>query len=109
MLRAHERPAIDLESGVSWELLTAEADPNVDFLHVTYPPGACSSEGLLHHAGHEYGLVLEGTLTVTVEGRDQVLEAGDSIHLDSSVPHRLRNDGDLPADAIWAVLRGPHA
>lgn len=105
--RASGRPTIDLDSGVSWELLTVEPDPAVDFLYVSYPPRSCSSEGLLRHPGREYGLVLEGTLTMTIEAEDRVLEANDSIDLDSRVPHRLRNDGDETACAVWVVLRGP--
>jgi len=107
VLRAADRPRLGLDSGVNWELLTAEADPDVDFLYVSYPPASCSSEGMLHHPGREYGLVLKGTLTVTIEAEDRLLRSGDSIHLDSSIPHRLRNDGQVPAYAVWVVLRNP--
>ena len=60
------RPIIELSSGVTWERLTVKSDAEVDFILVTYPPGATSSEGdqLLTHAGTEYWYVMSGVLTV---------------------------------------------
>jgi len=108
-LRAGDRPTLDLDSGVNWQMLTPTADPDVDFLYVRYPPQGCSSEHMLSHPGREFGLVLEGSLTVTINTVDRVLEAGDSIQLDSNVPHRLRNEGQVRAIAVWVVLSDPHA
>lgn len=102
--RAAERLALELESGVVWERLTADADDRVDFLHVTYEPGGASSDKLISHGGREYGLVLDGELTVTVGDEEHVLRAGDSICLDSHVPHRLANRGRAPVHGVWAVL-----
>ena len=52
----------------------------------------------------EWGYVLSGTLQVTVGFRQYLLEAGDSLSLDSTTPHRLANVGDTPVHAIWFVL-----
>jgi mannose-6-phosphate isomerase-like protein (cupin superfamily) len=41
---------------------------------------------------------------VTVGFRQYLLEAGDSLSLDSTTPHRLANVGDTPVRAIWFVL-----
>ena len=38
--RSTNRTSISLESGVSWQRLTAQPDHNVDFLYLRYPPGA---------------------------------------------------------------------
>jgi hypothetical protein len=40
---------------------------------------------------------------VTIGFDDHVLEPGDAIALDSTVPHRLYNLGDQPVHAIWFV------
>ena len=40
--------------------------------------------------------------------RGHVLGPGDSISFDSSIPHRLHNDGDEVATAIWIVLGRHH-
>ena len=104
--RADTRAEIDLESGVRWERLTPGPDHDTDFLFVTYDVGGSSSEGnrSMRHSGHEYGLVLSGTLEVTVGFDHYVLGPGDSISFDSTVPHRLANLGDEPVRGVWFVV-----
>jgi len=101
--RGADRPAIELESGVRWERLTPAAEGPYDFLYLVYElGGASTSDGqLISHSGREYGLVLDGTLEVTVGDEVHLLEAGDSISFDSTIAHRLRNAGDEPAEAVW--------
>jgi transcriptional regulator with XRE-family HTH domain len=109
--RAHDRSVIDLGSGVHWERLTTWNDRDVDFLYAIYEPGGASSpdESLVRHNGREFGIVVSGSLGVTVGFDEYVLEPGDSISFDSSVPHRLHNDGDEVVNAIWVVLGRHHA
>ncbi len=67
------------------------ADDDTEFLEATYEPGGASSpnDAFVRHSGHEFGLVLSGTLHVTVGFDEYVLNAGDSITFPSSTPHRL--------------------
>ena len=104
--RAGERSVIDLESGVRWERLTARNERDVEFLHTIYPPGSESApaDALVRHNGREFGLVLGGRLSVTVGFESVVLEPGDSVFFESTIPHRLHNDGDEPVTAVWVVL-----
>lgn len=104
--RGHERHRIRLASGVLWERLTTASEPGVEFLYVIYEVGGASSsaDAYQRHAGHEWGYVLSGTLQVTIGFREYLLEPGDAISLDSTVPHRLANVGDVPVHAIWFVL-----
>lgn len=104
--RADSRAIIDLESGVRWERLTPGADHDMDFLFVTYDVGGSSSESSrsIRHSGHEYGLILSGTLEVTVGFDHYVLGPGDSISFDSTVPHNLTNRGDEPVRGVWVVV-----
>jgi transcriptional regulator with XRE-family HTH domain len=108
--RSHDRRAIELESGVRWERLTAWNDPDVEFLYTTYQVGGASSPDgtLVRHNGREFGTVISGRLGVTVGFEDYVLEPGDSISFESSLPHRLHNDGDVDVIAIWVVLGRYH-
>jgi transcriptional regulator with XRE-family HTH domain len=101
-----EREAIRLATGVRWERLTAEPDPDVDFIFVTYEVGGSSSpeDALVRHAGREYGLVLTGELEVTVGFERRVLGPGASISFPSTTPHRLRNVGDVPVTGVWVVV-----
>lgn len=92
--------------GVVWERLTQAADPQVDFLHVTYAPGSasCPEEDMMRHGGHEYGFVLSGSLTVQVGFESYPMTTGDAITFDSMTPHRLSNDGTEDCVAIWVVV-----
>jgi transcriptional regulator with XRE-family HTH domain len=104
--RADERPTIELESGVTWERLNPVGERDVEFLEVTYDVGGASGRGntFIRHAGREYGMVLSGTLKVTVGFDAYVLGPGDSICFESTVPHRLETVGDEPGKAIWFVV-----
>jgi len=106
MLRAADRPTLELDSGVQWARLTAEHDPVIDFLHVNYEPGGASNANgaLVRHAGREYGVVLTGHLDVTVGFETYRLGPGDSISFSSDEPHLLANNTDEPATGIWFVV-----
>jgi transcriptional regulator with XRE-family HTH domain len=108
--RSGEHETLELESGVLWSRLTAGSYPGVEFLHVEYQPGACSSrEGtFMRHAGQEFGYLTAGRLRVDVGFDRYELGPGDSISFPATTPHRLGNDGSEPAHAIWCIL-GRHA
>src|SRR5262249_49974612 len=78
--RAGDRKVIRLASGVVWERLTTASIPNVDFLYVTYEVGGASSpeHEFQRHAGQEWGIVLSGTLGVTIGFDDVMLSPGDA-------------------------------
>jgi transcriptional regulator with XRE-family HTH domain len=110
IVRDEGREVLDLSTGVRWERLTADLDPEVEFLLVTYDVGGASSPvgQLMRHTGREYGLLLSGRLEITVGFETSELGPGDSISFDSTVPHRLANAGDEPVRAVWVVF-GRHA
>ena len=85
---------------------TTESEPGVEFLYVVYEVGGASSpeDAFQRHNGHEWGYVLSGTLQVTVGFRQYLLEAGDSLSLDSTTPHRLANVGDTPGTGLGLVI-----
>jgi transcriptional regulator with XRE-family HTH domain len=104
--QAGEHETLELESGVVWTRLTAGSFPGVEFLRVTYQPGACSSHegGFMRHAGQEFGYLLSGRLRVDVGFDRHELGPGDSISFPATTPHRLSNDGDEPVQAVWCIL-----
>lgn len=103
---ADDRKAIRLASGVVWERLTTDSVPGIDFLYVTYEVGGASSpeHEFQRHGGHEWGFVMSGRLGVTIGFEEHELGPGDSISIDSTVPHRLYNRGTVPVHGIWFVL-----
>lgn len=65
-------------------------------------------EDFVRHPGQEFLVVLEGAVTVFVEGRDPVhLKAGDSIYFDSAVGHLYASDGDNDARILVVCVPGP--
>jgi len=92
--------------GVTWQRLTSQDDPMVEFLHVAYEPGgeSCPADKMIRHGGHEYGHVVSGVLDVQVEENHYRLGPGDSMHFDSALPHRLFNAGDEECVSIWVVV-----
>jgi transcriptional regulator with XRE-family HTH domain/quercetin dioxygenase-like cupin family protein len=103
--RRDEREVLPLDSGVTWERLGHVPGMQVDFLLVTYAPGASSSgEGeFMRHAGAEYGYLIEGELILTLGVEEHRLTAGQSVCFPSSAPHRYRNDAACPAVGVWFV------
>jgi len=99
------RPQLTMAEGVIWERLAATPEKGVNFMKITYQPGATSTAGgeLLTHDGYEYGFVLGGEAEVTVGDEVFTLRAGESLGFDSSIPHVLHNSGDVPFEGVWFV------
>ena len=68
-------------------------------------PRADSGPTPMRHPGEELVIMLEGEMEFIVAGEPHVLAAGDSIHFRTVRPHSWRNPGDVPARAIWLVVR----
>jgi transcriptional regulator with XRE-family HTH domain len=106
VLRRAARPRITLERGVVWERLTAAAGKDMEFLEVCYGVGESvpEAEHAIQHTGQEYAVIIEGTLSTQIGFDRYVLEVGDSLTFDSTIPHRFWNAGDVPARAIWVII-----
>jgi DNA-binding XRE family transcriptional regulator/quercetin dioxygenase-like cupin family protein len=106
LVRPEQRRKLELESGVTWELLSDLLPHLVDFMFVTYEPGGRSSSSgkLMRHTGTEFAFLVRGKLKIQVGFDEYVLQAGDALAFDSSEPHLLVNEGIEPAEGIWFVL-----
>ncbi|MDX6378368.1 MAG: hypothetical protein QOE98_2671, partial [Gaiellaceae bacterium] len=84
--RADNRRSITLETGVRWERLMVWDDDDTEFMEAVYDPGSSSSpaDRLVRHNGNEFGLILTGTLHVTVGFDEFALQPGDSITFPST-------------------------
>lgn len=101
-----DRRKLELESGVTWELLSDLLPHLVDFMYVSYEPGGRSSSSgkLMRHSGTEFAYLLRGELKIQVGFDEYVLQPGDALAFDSTEPHLLVNEGSEPAEGIWFVL-----
>lgn len=98
---------LTFQTGVRWRRLTRRREAGIDFLLTEYEPGADSAahDQPQRHPGTDYGYVLEGTLTVVVDGRRRRVGKDQAISLRGEVPHRLINETDQLVRAIWFVSR----
>ena len=71
-------------------------------LLVTLDPSDEPAE-LVTHSGQEFNLVLSGKVIVTYDGKDLVLEAGDSIYFNPEHPHGQRCGSDTPAAFVTVI------
>jgi DNA-binding transcriptional MerR regulator/mannose-6-phosphate isomerase-like protein (cupin superfamily) len=99
-VRASERQALTLGSGVRIEQLTRSATLLEPQLFVLGPGAA--SEGAYAHEGEEFIYVLDGRLTIWVdEGERYQLSAGDALTFPSTLPHRWRNRAGGETRLLW--------
>jgi transcriptional regulator with XRE-family HTH domain len=55
------------------------------------------------HPGEEFAWVISGEIVYVVEGQDYRLGVGDSIHVDSTRSHGLRNETEKDASVLWVL------
>ncbi|GHA83843.1 helix-turn-helix domain-containing protein [Modicisalibacter luteus] len=91
---------------LSWRLVGARR-PNrsMSIIHEYYPPGADTGEDMLEHEGEEGGVIVAGTIELSVNGEVQLLTAGDAYYFDSRLPHRFRNVSD--SDCVIVSANNP--
>lgn len=96
---------VDIGGGEVTMRLVGRAFPDrsLSFLEETYPPGTDTGPEMLCHEGEEAGMVIAGSLELTVGEEVFVLESGDSYYFRSEQPHRFRNPFEQPARLISAT------
>lgn len=75
---------------------------SLQILRETLAPGADTGESLLSHDGEEGGVVISGSMELTVGGQRKLLRPGDAYLFNSRMPHRFRNPGRTPCVIISA-------
>lgn len=75
-------------------------DPKLQVLREVYPPGSDTGENMLSHPGEEAGIVVRGSVLVTVGNQEKLLTAGDAYYFNSQTQHRFRNPGDDECEII---------
>ncbi len=88
--RAGQRPGIAQARGGS------TPGRQLTLLHERYAPGAETGDEMLTHRGEEGGVVVKGSIELTVAGVTRVLQAGEAYYFSSHLPHRFKNVGREP-------------
>jgi transcriptional regulator with XRE-family HTH domain len=78
-------------------------------LHRLVPGGATggADDPPIHEPGsRETAVVLEGTVTLAVDGERHELRAGDSVTFDADLPHHFENNGAQQVELLAVVAAG---
>jgi len=86
-----------------YELLSPDLKKKIEMLWIEIEPNDSTSDELISHEGEECGVVIKGTLRVLSGDNVYDLNEGDSIYLDSTVPHRYVNVGNETSISVWAM------
>lgn len=79
------------------------AGVDLEFMRTTIAPGVDAGTWIPHGPGtHEYLAVESGALVLTVDGRERVLEEGDSIYYDANCAHGYANRGTI--DCVYYLV-----
>ncbi len=101
VIRKSERSVVHTASGITYYLMNRELQESpIEVLWAEYEQGSSTGK-LITHEGLECGVVLSGKLEVETEREKYILNAGDSITLESTRPHMITNIWDGPTTAIW--------
>jgi len=75
------------------ELLSPDTNRQIELVWFELAPEQEFNEGMMSHPGEEQALVISGTMHLSIGDETFVLNAGDSIAFDCSIPHRVENRG----------------
>lgn len=85
--------------------LTPEmTDCRIELLMIIAQPGAQSGSAYHYHKGEECGVVIKGSLRVSLDdGTCYDLNEGDSMYFSSENGHKWVNQGEEESVSIWAI------
>lgn len=85
---------------VSYERLsTSFKNSQLHSVIINEPPGHRSEP--ISHQGEEMFFIIEGEVTVEIDGVAEILRKGDSIHFDSTRVHAIWNHSRLLTSILW--------
>ncbi|MEG1587136.1 MAG: cupin domain-containing protein [Bacteroidales bacterium] len=91
LTRAGNGPTVERRSAYKYQSLASGFKGGVvtPFL-VTVEPDENKELTLNQHNGQEFNMVLKGTMLLHINGKELILNAGDSIYFNSSLPHGMK-------------------
>ncbi len=103
VVRRKERTRITFpQENQVYESLTPTIAGQLEFSILKIGPLEPEKSPTYTHPGEEALLVLEGSLTVYLDGQAYHLEKGDSMRYPSTIPHRYLCEGQKPAVVVMA-------
>jgi len=94
---------IDRYPGYMFESLAPRFTQKImEPLLVTLIPGEPEA-ALVTHGGQEFNLVLEGTIVITYDGKEHIMQAGDAVYFDPTHPHGQKATGTDKARFLTVI------
>lgn len=86
-------------------ILTPNNGSEIELLLIVAQPGAkkMPEDLFTHGKEEEAGFIIDGTMSLELNGHTFVLEKGDSIQFRSDLPHKWENVGPDVIVAVWAI------
>ncbi|GEM_PF-1021111 len=102
--RLESMPLLKTPDGILRRILRQDRARGVTITYNEYGPGIGNSPVGITHTGFEYGLVIEGELTIEIDGDQTVLHGGDVVSLRSTRVHKIWNYSSQKATTVWFNL-----
>ncbi|ODN72319.1 helix-turn-helix domain-containing protein [Methylobrevis pamukkalensis] len=104
VVHSEDAPIVETAKHVVRRMLREDRERGVSVALNEYEAHTGSAERPISHEGFEYGFILEGQLTVEVDGISHQLKAGDLIAYDSRRQHKIWNHGGGKVRTLWFNL-----
>ncbi len=85
---------------LAYNFVHKKAEPFI----VTVDPDSAEKAAVDSHPGQEFNYVLEGTLKVTIDNHELVLEEGDSLYFDAGCKHGMQAMNNKPARFLAIII-----
>ena len=106
LVKAENRNKIVLDKVVYQQLskTIGENDKHeIEAYEIHIATGGKTGSNEYGHRGKELGLIIQGQAEFSIGNEKYLLEKGDSISFDSSLPHKLENNGKEELIAFWVI------
>jgi transcriptional regulator with XRE-family HTH domain len=105
VVRVADQQIVEMANHVIRRIIREDRVRGVSIAINEYQPDTGNSDQPVSHDGYEYGFVLEGTLSVEIDGTPFVLSRGDLISYSSRKPHRIWNYSKDKVRTLWFNLQ----
>ena len=97
----------NINIGYTYEMLAhKKSNKHMEPFLVTFEPKEREDVIMFNHEGEEFHFVIEGKVEMIAEEHEPiVLEEGDSLYFDSSIPHGFRGLNGKPAKTLVVVFQ----
>ena len=105
LIKDSDKAFIKLNASGTKLYLLSHHDPlkHMETYLIQFVPGSDASEMMPLHPGQEFCYVIEGLVEIVLEGKQYILEKGDSFYYNSNIEHRAKNIGKTNAEVLWVM------